>query len=188
MLSKTLELCLNVVNDKYAEEKTLKKIFLEIKNNEQILNLQKCLICNRHFTQDRLIEHERACKKSRKFHLNSLHRYHYDSQLHRWKDLDYGISTTQSNAKHKELQSLTKHFPRTHWREKHQQFQNIIKGQYNPTNDLIQLSNDRPYQCSLCQRKFATDIAITKHQKGCAGNRKIDNIKSHDIRNKNVKY
>ncbi|CAF0865438.1 unnamed protein product [Rotaria sordida] len=157
-------------------------------NNEQILNLQKCLICNRHFTQNRLIEHERACKESKKLHLNSLHRYHYDSQLHRWKGLDYSISTTQLNSKHKELQSLTKHFLQTHWREKHQQFQNVVKGQYNhPADDLIQSSNDRPYQCSLCQRKFATENAITKHQKGCTGNRQIG-VQSRNIRNKNVKY
>ncbi|CAF4520258.1 unnamed protein product [Rotaria sp. Silwood1] len=133
------------------------------------------------------MEHERACKESKKLHLNSLHGYHYDSQLHRWKGLDYSISTTQSNAKRKELQSLTKHFLRTHWREKHQQFQNIIKGQYNPINNSIESLDDRPYQCSLCQRKFATENAVTKHRKGCTGNRQIA-VKSHDMRNKNVKY
>lgn len=115
--------------------------------------------------------------------MNPSHRYHYDSQLHRWKGLDYNISLIQSNDNRKKLQSIsTEHFPHTHWREKRQQFQNILKGQYNP----IESSDDHPYQCSLCQRKFATEIAITKHRKGCTGHRQRF-INSNNTRNKNVR-
>ncbi|CAF3425713.1 unnamed protein product [Rotaria socialis] len=155
-------------------------------DNEQNSNLQKCLICNRHFISNRLVDHERACKQATILHTNSLHRYYYDSQLHRWKGLDYSISSNQSNTNRDKHQPSTKHFPQTHWREKHQQFQNIIKRQYNSKDDLIQSSDDRSYQCSLCQRKFATENAITKHRKGCTGNRHIG-LKNRNIRNKSIK-
>jgi hypothetical protein len=56
-------------------------------------------------------------------HFNSSHRYHYDRQLHQWKGLNY----------HK-LHSITKHFPKTHRREKHQQFQDMLL-----KNNIIQL-------------------------------------------------
>jgi hypothetical protein len=104
--------------------------------------------------------------------------------LHRWKGLDYRNSTNRTNAKRNRPQSVIKHFPKTHWREKHQQLQDAINGQYNPTNDFV---DDRPYQCSQCQRKFATENAITKHQKGCTNNRWM-RVKNRDIRNKSVKY
>jgi hypothetical protein len=107
--------------------------------------------------------------------------------LHRWKGLDYQNSTNRSNAKRHRPQSLTTHCPETHWRERHHRFQGAIKGQYNPTNDFVQSSDDRPYQCSLCQRNFATENAITKHQKGCSNNRPMS-VKSRDIRNKSIKY
>jgi hypothetical protein len=112
------------------------------------------MTCNRRFTEVRLVEHQRACKSS----ASSSHRYHYDSRLHRWKGLDYHV-----NTKRHKLQTS-----KTSWREKHQQLQDIIKGQYHPTENSI----DRPYQCSQCQRKFATDNARTKHQKGCSNRRR----------------
>jgi hypothetical protein len=99
--------------------------------------------------------------------------------LHRWKGLDYHINRSQSNAKYHQIHSLTSHFPKTHWREKHQEFQDVVKGQYNPTKDFIQSS----YQCSQCQTKFATENAITKHQKGCTGKRQMG-VKSRNIKNK----
>jgi hypothetical protein len=131
------------------------------------------MICNRRFTENRLIDHERACKVSKNLRLNSSHRYQYDSQLHRWKGLDYASNSIRSHTKRKKPQSITEHFPKTHWREKHQQFQDAVKGQYNPINDSISSSHDRPYQCSQCQRRFATENAITKHQKGCTGSRRM---------------
>ncbi len=115
------------------------------------------MTCNRRFTENRLVEHQRACRSS----TSSSHHYHYDSRLHRWKGLDYHVNTKQNRF----------HSPKTYWREKHQQLQDIIKGQYHPT--------DRPYQCSKCQRKFATEIARTKHEKGCSPNkRQFRNLKN----------
>ncbi|CAF2952224.1 unnamed protein product, partial [Rotaria sp. Silwood2] len=88
-----------------------------------ITSLEKCSICNRRFTQNRLNEHEQACKRSKKHNLNSSYRYQYNSQMHRWKGLDYGTNTSRSYVKQKSI-----HTPKTHWREKHQQFQDAIKG------------------------------------------------------------
>ncbi|UJR33518.1 hypothetical protein I4U23_020963 [Adineta vaga] len=124
------------------------------------INLQKCSVCNRSFDQIRLLEHERACNQTKKFHLNSSH---YDSQFHRWKGLNYYCNRN-------EFQSfLTKHITKTHWREKHQEFQYTMKGAFDPMNNLVEKStiDPRSYQCRQCQRKFATQIAQIKHQKGC---------------------
>ena len=132
--------------------------------------MQKCSICHRRFTENRLVEHQRACRSS----FDSSHRYHYDSSLHRWKDLDYHINTKQQQFPS----------PRIYWKQKHQQLQDTIKGQYHPIDNSIPSSvDDRPYQCSQCLRKFATDKAVTKHQKGCAGKRQLT-IKTRHLKNK----
>lgn len=135
--------------------------------------MQPCSVCHRRFAQDRCADHEQACQASKRYPSNSTHRYHYDSQMHRWKGLQYGTGPNPLKAKRpKEAISFNQHFPKTHWKEKHQYFQAAIKGQSTFTNDAHLMSYDRPHQCSLCQRRFATENAISRHQKGCAGNRR----------------
>ena len=89
-------------------------LFKYLRKSEFLENdLQRCSLCGRRFTDDRLVVHERVCLSSSK----SRHQYHYNSHLHRWKGLDYHINSKQN------------HFepPRISWREKHQQLQTMIR-------------------------------------------------------------
>lgn len=76
-------------------------------------DLPRCSLCNRRFTENRLVEHQRVCSLSSK----SSHSYHYNSQLHRWKGLDYHINAKQNRSQPSRISR----------KEKHQQLQTMIK-------------------------------------------------------------
>mgnify|MGYP002384665437 FL=1 len=92
-------------------------MFLFLFSDNQTQALTKCSICHRHFLDTRLTEHQRACQQK-----SSSSQYHYNSQLHRWKGLDYEIKFPLSTNNKLANSKLT-------WREQHEQFRHLVKGE-----------------------------------------------------------
>ncbi|CAD5228596.1 unnamed protein product [Bursaphelenchus okinawaensis] len=76
-----------------------------------------CKVCGRHFIKSSLVKHEPACKK-----LTKVQRKVFDSGKQRAQGSDITLQAVRKAQKEKEKAGGVFQRPKTHWRERHEEF------------------------------------------------------------------
>ncbi|KAE9555897.1 hypothetical protein FO519_000877 [Halicephalobus sp. NKZ332] len=118
-----------------------------------------CKICGRKFIKSSLIKHESACKKIQK-----INRKTFDSGKQRANGSDITLNAVRKAQKEKEKFGGTFPRPKTHWKERHQEFIGAVSGAKHveralktggPLPPPPKSSYNSDYvQCNYCGRRF----------------------------------
>uniref|UniRef100_A0A7E4ZSQ0 Zinc finger C2HC domain-containing protein 1A n=1 Tax=Panagrellus redivivus TaxID=6233 RepID=A0A7E4ZSQ0_PANRE len=123
-----------------------------------------CKICGRKFIKSSLVIHESACKK-----LTKLARKPFDSGKQRASGSDIPLNAVRKAQKEKEKHGGTFPRPKTHWRQRHEEFIGAVAGAKHveialktgaPLPPPPKSSYNPDYvQCDYCGRRFNSNAA-----------------------------
>ncbi|KAH7710646.1 hypothetical protein AAVH_22053 [Aphelenchoides avenae] len=104
----------NLLNDPKSHKPAGRMPMNPYDPNEQTF---PCRVCGRHFIKSSLVKHESACKK-----LQKLNRKVFDSGKQRAQGSDVPYAAIKKAQKEKEKFGGQFPRPKTHWRERHEEF------------------------------------------------------------------